>query len=410
MNSKLAKITRMEFKLTAANKAFIILTILGPFLIAAVSILPMVMTTRGSTMGSPELKIAIVSPDSHFLQRITPALQASGIRVMEASGSAEGLDAQVLSGIIDGYVILPQDLAGATRLDYVSKNLGDFRVMGILQGVIGQSVVTMRLMGKGLSAEEISSLVKPPEIQNRQLASTGEKRQQDYISIFMTGLVLMMLIYMTTLLYGQAIGRSVLIEKTSKTVEIMLSSVSPMDLLFGKILGKGLAALLQYAVWIVMAKLLLSLVGPLFGSGVNLSIGTSTLMYLVLFFLLAFFLYSTMYAALGAAAEDEQHLTQLTWPVMIFLILPMVLISPIIMNPNSPFVVVLSLFPLTAPIVMFMRIVVGAAPAWEILVSVALQLATIAGVLVTAAKIFRVGLLMTGKRFQLPEIVRWLRY
>jgi ABC-2 type transport system permease protein len=229
------------------------------------------------------------------------------------------------------------------------------------------------------------------------------------LTVLMTGLVFAMLLYMTTLLYGQVIGRSVLTEKTSKTVEIMLSSVRPMDLMFGKILGKALASLLQYGVWVGISALVVGLLGPKIGVHVNLGLSLATLGYLVLFFLLAFFLYCSLYAGLGAASEDEQHLGQLAWPVIIFLVIPVVMISPIITTPNSPFVVVLSLFPLTAPIVMLLRISVGAAQTWEILVSIGLLLLSIAGVIWLSAKIFRVGILMQGKRFTFAEVIRLAR-
>ena len=226
----------------------------------------------------------------------------------------------------------------------------------------------------------------------------------------MTGLTLAMLLYMTVLLYGQVIGRSVLTEKTSKTVEIMLSSVRPMDLLFGKILGKALASLLQYGIWVTVSAAVLKLIGPRLGISIGAGLSMHTLVYLVVFFIMAFFLYCSLYAALGAASEDEQHLGQLAWPVIIFLIIPMVLISSVITTPRAPMIVGLSLFPLTAPIVMFLRIMVGAAEPWEILVSIALIIATTAAVIWLSSRIFRVGILMTGKRFKFLEVLRLVRH
>jgi ABC-2 type transport system permease protein len=210
---------------------------------------------------------------------------------------------------------------------------------------------------------------------------------------------------MTVLLYGQVIGRSVLTEKTSKTAEIMLSSVRPMDLLFGKILGKGLASLLQYGVWVTLSAGVLKLVGPRLGVTIGAGLSMSTLAYLVLFFVLAFFLYCSLYAALGAASEDEQHLGQLALPVVLFLIIPIVLITAIIGTPRAPVIIALSFFPLTAPIVMFLRILVGAATTWEILVSIGLTLVTTAAVIWLSARIFNAGILMTGKRFTIGQVL-----
>jgi ABC-2 type transport system permease protein len=407
---KLLKVVRMEFRLTAANKAFIILTILGPFLIAAVTVLPTVLTASGSAMGVPETRIALAGADPAFVAAVAPAFAASRIRVSASTGSAASLDAEVLAGTLDGYVVVPADITAATRLEYVSKTAADFRVLGVLQGIIGQSVTTARLVKAGIPAANVAALTQPPEFETRQLTASGEKKSSDFLTTLMSGLLLAMIIYMTTLLYGQAIGRSVLVEKTSKTVEIMLSSLRPMDLMFGKILGKALASLLQYGVWVIISVAVLRLLRPVFGVTINLSVDASTFAWLIVFFILAFFLYCSLYAALGAASVDEQHLGQLAWPVIIFLIIPVVMISPIITTPQAPFVVALSLFPLTAPIVMFLRINGGTVATWEILVSIGLMLVTIAFVIWVTAKIFRVALLMTGKRFRFGEVLRLVRY
>ena len=408
-HSRLWKIVRMEFRLTAANKAFIILTILGPFLIFAVTVLPSVLSMRGGVGGGSELKVAVVNADPRFLEGIRVPLAQNRILVFEARGTTETLDAEVLAGSFDGYLVLPDDPATASRIQYVSRNVSDFRVTGVLQGVIGQSVVAHRLVQAGLAPDVVFSLVQPPVIETRQLAASGEKQNRDFLSVLMTGLTLGMLLYMTVLLYGQTIGRSVLTEKTSKTVEIMLSSVRPMELLFGKILGKAAASILQYGVWISITALFLAVFGPRLGVSIALGGSLSTLAFLVLYFLLAFFLYCSLFAALGAASQDEQQLGQLSWPLIVFLVVPIVMISPIIGSPDSPLIVGLSLFPLTGSVVMFLRIVVGAATTTEILASVGLQLVTIAAVIALSAKIFRIGLLMTGKRFRLGEILRWIR-
>lgn len=410
MKSKLWKIIRMEFRLTAANKAFIVLTILGPFLIAAVTVLPSVLSMKGGLGGSAPLSIAVVNAEPQYLEGLRPPLAQNGIRVFEAQGTVETLDAAVLAGSFDGYIVLPADLASSEPIQYVSKSVSDFRLTGILQGIIGQSVVALRLLRAGLPAEKIAAITRPPLIEIRQISKSGEKQNRDFLTVLMTGLMLAMVLYMTTLLYGQAIGRSVLTEKTSKTVEIMLSSVRPLDLMFGKILGKAAASLLQYGLWVSVTAVFIKFFGPSPGVSIDFGGSLATLGFLVLYFVLAFFLYCSLYAALGASSQDEQHLGQLAWPLILFLVLPIVMISPIIMSPHAPLIVAMSLFPLTGPVVMFLRIVVGGVPTWQILASIALILATTGGVIALSAKIFRVGLLMTGKRFKLGEVLRWVRY
>jgi ABC-2 type transport system permease protein len=407
--TRLWKIIRMEFRLTAANRAFLILTILGPFLISAVTVLPSLMSRRGGLGGNVELNIAVANADPHFLGELRPPFAQNHIRLFEVQEDAPSLDAQVLAGRFDGYFILPQDLGTATRLVFVSRNVSDIRLIGVLQGVMGQAVVALRLVEAGVPPERIASLTRPPVIETRQVAASGEKQDRDFLKLLTTGLTLGMLLYMTVLLYGQTIGRSVLNEKISKTVEILLSSVSSAELMFGKILGKAAASILQYGVWVSVTTLFITVLGPRFDVSFTLGGGPGTLAFLVLFFLLAFFLYCSLFAALGAASQDEQNLSQLAWPLILFLVVPIVMISTIIMSPNVPVIVVMSLFPLTAPLVMFIRILVGAAAPWEILASIGILLATIAAVIVLSARIFRIGLLMGGRRFRLGEIIRWIR-
>ena len=407
--SKLARIIRMEFRLTAANKVFIVLTLLGPFFIAAIAILPSVLSRSTGAIGGPAVKIALAGADSQLIGEIAPILQQSNVEVLAVQDTAESLKKKLTAGVYDGYIIIPSDLNEATRLEYVSKAETDFRVSDALQNTIGQAIIARRLVGIGVSPSQVVALTQPPVFEMQELTPNGERQKKpSFITIFMTGLIFAMLLYMTVLLYGQAIGRSVLSEKTNKTVEIMLSSVRPMDLLFGKILGKALASLLQYGIWVSVSLAMMKLIGPRLGIPVGVELSISTFAYLILFFILAFFLYCSIYAALGAASEDEQHLGQLAWPVVIFLMIPIVMISQVITAPRSSMVVGLSFFPLTAPIIMFLRILMGAAQPWEILLSITLIIIATAAVIWLSSKIFRVGILMTGKRLKPREILRMM--
>jgi len=410
MSRKLGRIMRMEFRLTTANKAFIVLTILGPFLIVAVTILPTLLAARQAAPEGKEPRVAVVNADPEFLQDLEEDLFRFGIIASAYGKDTAGLNELVSAGDYAGYLILPDDLAEATRIEFVTTSISNPRITETLKSVIGRLVVELRLKREGLDPERVASIIQPPAVEPRLLPRPGEEESRDFMTILFTGLTLVMLLYMTVLLYGQSIGRSVLGEKTSKTVEIMLSSVSPMDLLFGKVLGKGLASLLQYGIWISASVAFMKVVGPRIGVALQLAITPATLGWLVVFFLLAFFIYSGIYAGLGAATEDEQHLGQLSWPAIVFLVIPMVMIWPIISSPNSPLVVGMSLFPLTGSVVMFVRLLVGAVQAdmWQVWLSIGLQVATIVATIALSAKIFRVGILMTGRRFKLREILRWI--
>jgi ABC-2 type transport system permease protein len=404
--TKLWKVTAHEFRRTAMTRAFVILTILGPFLITGMAVVPTLISTSASRRVS---EIAAIRAPESLFREVAPVLEGLKIRFIAwQEGEAEA-DSRVLAGRLYGYLVFPADPLSARSLTLITREVADYRIVEALKSVIGQALVTRRLDSAGLESASIRKLIVMPEIVNQQVTKSGRKVQGDVLSSILIGVTFTLMLYMTILLYGQSIGRSVVQEKTSRTVEIMLSSLEARDLLFGKILGQAAASLLQYGVWIGMALIFLRLLSPALNLQRLPQLGGTLPFYLVLFFLLGFFLYSALYAALGAAAEDEQNLGSLSWPVLIFLMIPMVGVGAIVMNPASPIVAVMSLFPLTAPIVMFVRLMLSEPDAWQVVLSVVLLLSSILGVMALSAKIFSVGILMTGRRFRWGDILRWLR-
>jgi ABC-2 type transport system permease protein len=402
---------KMEFKMTAVNKAFIIITILGPFLLFGVSILPSLIT-RNSAQVDEGTVVGLVGASERLIENLDISLEQSPISIVRGRDEESMIQA-VTDKEIAAYVVIPENYLEAQALDYYSLSGTDFVLKDTMGYYLGSVIVSERLRNEGLDAERISYLSARPQMNGQSLAAASGKSggpQNDEFSIIMTGIAFTMLLYMTILLHGQSAARSVLKEKTSKTVEIMLSSVRPSEMLFGKIFGQAAAGILQYAIWVSVAMLLIKVIGPAANLTLPISLTVSTLAYLVLFFILAFFIYSSAYAAIGSAAEDETHLGQLSWPVLIFLIIPMVTVSSIIVNPGAPFAVFLSLFPLTSPITMFLRILMGSPEAWEVLLCIGILLVTITVIIALASKVFRVGILMTGKRYKISEVVKWVRY
>jgi ABC-2 type transport system permease protein len=409
----------MEFKLTAANKAFVIITIIGPFLIVAMSVLPSLLAMGGgeaeasriAVVGSRQLHDEIRSA---FAQSPIELVDPSQLSAAATEGSGEEaeavLQAALRSNELDAYVVLPENATEAESLRFVTASGANFQLIGTIEGIVGQAIVARRLSEAGFDPQRVRALTTPPRLDVRRIGDEGEQQSQDLMGVLFTALAFTFLLYMTILLYGQSIGSSVLREKQSKTVEVMLSSLNPRELLVGKIVGKAAASLLQYAIWIGMAIVFLQVLSPLLDLQIALAGGPSNYVYLVGFFLLAFFLYSTIYAALGAASEDEQHLSQLAWPIILFLVIPMIMIGAITNNPDGTVPQILSIFPLTSPIVMFQRLLIGSPAVWEVALCLGLLVVSIVLIAMLAAKIFRVGILMTGKRFSFGEIARWVRY
>jgi len=203
----------------------------------------------------------------------------------------------------------------------------------------------------------------------------------------------------------------VLEEKTSRVFEVLLSSVRPMELMAGKILGVAAVGLTQFAIWFVMfsaAGGYISMAAAKFELG-SLSVPPSLLVYFAIFFVLGYLLFSSMYAAVGAASNSDQEAQQMQLLILPFILVPIISMNMVIRNPSGAAAQGMSLFPLFTPILMFMRICVEAPPFPEIALSIALLALTTMGMMWLCGRIYRVGILMYGKRPTLPELVRWIQ-
>jgi ABC-2 type transport system permease protein len=240
--------------------------------------------------------------------------------------------------------------------------------------------------------------------------SQGKGRKAGDIQ-FWTVFILGFAMYMVTIFYGLNVLRAVITEKSSRIMEVLLSSLTPAELLGGKIFGVAAVGLTQVAIW-VGAGLVATAPGAITAASMirDANFNWTTGIFFGIYFLLGYLLYSSLCAALGAMVNSEQEAQQFQFVIMLPLILSFFYMFKAARAPNDPLVVALSLFPFSTPLVMYARIVLGAAPTWQIALSIALTATTVAGVIWLCARIYRVGVLMYGKKPNLPEIIKWIRY
>ncbi|MCF7945842.1 MAG: ABC transporter permease [Spirochaetia bacterium] len=407
---KLFTIARHEFHGITATRTFIIITILGPFLILAVSVIPSLLSSRMDNLQEGSV-IGVVGSNPEVSAVLQAAFSDKGVIIEEGSSLEEMKERLLEEKNMQGILEIPENMLEAETFYYYSKTGTDVVISETIKSVLGNYTVSQRMSSAGFEPEEIKQLSSVPDMTVKKLSKSGdEEESQGIFSIMITAISFILLLYMSILLYGQMIGRSIVIEKTSKTVEILLSSARPHEIMFGKIFGIGAAGLLQYLIWISTGLLIVLFLGPQFDISLPASLNAVSLGFLLLFFLMAFSLYAGAYAALGSAAEDEQNLGQLAWPLIMFLVFPMVMMSPIVMNPDSVFSVILSYFPLTSPMVMFTRVLVNMPAVWELLLCFLILIISIILMIYGAARIFRVGILLTGNRHTFREIIKWMRY
>jgi ABC-2 type transport system permease protein len=335
-------------------------------------------------------------------------------RPASVKAAQEQLTQQVRDGQLDGYLEVPKDILDGKEATFHTLNTNDFQTDRAIGRAVNNAVIARRLTDRGVHVDNLDELMRASELTLVKVTKTGESKESNLS--FLVQLSPVMLLYITLLVYGFMTMRSVLEEKTSRIVEILASSIKPTYLLTGKILGVGGVALTQYLIWVGTAALV-SAYGAAVGAAFwpekaapSFHLPTAYLVYPILFFLAGYFLYASLYAALGSMVSSEEDLQQVQLPVTMVLVACFVLFPVIQRAPNSPLAIALTMFPFSSPLLMVCRIMVQTPPLWQIALSLAICIATIVVVIQVSAKIYRVGILMYGKRPSMVEVIRWLRY
>ena len=313
-------------------------------------------------------------------------------------------------GLLDILVVLPPDAVETGRAEYVTRDVRSFTVMEMIESHLDDVVVRRRLEREGIDYARVSELTRGVSLGMRQVTSSGRVEKRDMTSEWGAVFVFVMILYMSLLTWGMAISRGIIEEKGSRVVEVLLSSLRPVDLMIGKVVGIGAAGFTQLAIWAV-AGLVLTAYGAAAAAGLmsHVHVDPWAFAWMLLFYVLGFLLYAAVFSVVGSMCSTEQDAQQLQGLITLPMVLPIMFLMLIIQNPNGVFAAVLSIVPLTAPMVMLARIVLFDPPAWQVAASLVVLVASIYGAVAFSARVFRVGILMTGKRPSLREVVRWYR-
>jgi ABC-2 type transport system permease protein len=412
-------IAQREYKEQVRGRTFLITTIMLPSVFALVFFI-MLASNRFLGVGR---HMVVAAADPSLAAEIRTQLMADkkakaevDVYTPQTPGSLSAADktaliAEVGSKKIDGFLWVSRAADGSLNATYESRSSGDFVTGARMESAVNDGRQRWQLAHRDLSKPEIDTVMKNIEIETLQVKH-GEELKSNAISSFYTGYVMALLLTMTTMIYGLNVGRSVIQEKTSRIFEVMLATAKAGDMLAGKLIGVGAVGLTQIGIWIVAASLFLgSAVGEeMVVNKYQVHIAWMQVVLFAVYFLLGYTLNSALFAGLGATLETEQELQQYSPLAAVPVWLSFSLIVLISTDPDSKWVVLASLFPPCTPIVMFLRMGSQMPPYWQIWLSIALMLIAIMAVLWFSARLYRIGILMYGKRATLPEILRWLRY
>ncbi len=420
---KVAVVARREYLSRVRTKAFWISTLAFPVVILAFAILPnyLAMRSGGAYM------VALVSDDRELSARAAAQVRermaqqadeggAVVIAIREESLEGDGdaqrtrLKREIADKQLSGALFVTRAGVANGRVEYLTMNTSAWRLMGRLEGAVGAGLRRLRLEGEGIPPERIEALVKGVDIAPVKVGKDLSENQEGVMQSFFLSYILMFLLWMSVMIYGMYVMRGVLEEKSSRIVEVIVGNLSPTELMVGKIAGVGAVGLTQYQIWTLIAINLAvpGLASVMLGTAAP-TITPAILFFFVLFFVLGYVLYSTLYAALGAAFNSEEEAQQMQSVAGWLIGMPFVLMFPVINNPDSTLAVVFSLIPFFAPVLFFLRISVQTPPMWQIVLCIGLLLVTIVAMARFAAAVYRVGILMYGKKPTVKEIIRWMR-
>ncbi|MFQ5568473.1 MAG: ABC transporter permease [Rhodothermales bacterium] len=423
-------ILKSEFWRRARSKWFILITLLAPLLILAIIGLPVVLAVLASE-GSENM--IVVVDETGVLMPHLQHLAEEDLQLAPSEAPIDSVRSAVRAGRYNGYLHFPSGmLQGQETATYYSAEGGGFQLRSRVERLVGKAVTQQRLAERNAPPDVLEIINADVPVRMVKLTEEGEEADST-IANAVVGYVMGFFIYVTVLIYGALVMQGVIEEKASRVVEVMVSSVRPFQLLMGKVLGIGAVGLVQMIVWgglIVVLSLLAGSVLALFldPGTLNLpdtasqeamlgaadfsipAVSPALFVWFVLFFLGGYLLFSSLYAAVGSAVEQQQDAQALMMPVTLLVIIPILFITFIIESPNSTLAVSLSLIPFFSPILMIVRMAVTEVPFWEVVLSYALLVAGFIGSIWMSSRIYRIGILMYGKKASLKDLARWFRY
>ena len=407
------------------KKSFWIGVLVFPVIMAAMFILPMLLV-RFQT--DEERRIVCVDATGRLLEPLRKELADEKLKdgrpkylleAAEMKGSLEetrkGLEPRVGEGEIFGILTIGDELNAEGNYSFYGKNVGNIMAMKTVEGALEKAVVGLRMerMKLALDPGTLETLTAHIDLESLQVSAKGPTRKRGFSEAYIGTFAFVFILFMSMLLYGIAVMRGILEEKSNRIMEVLLGSLSPDQLMAGKILGIGLVGLTQLGVYAGTAIFIqLYVTGSRAEGGLALvldALSPVKMIYFVVFFLLGYFMYTALFAAVGAVCNSEQEAQNLQAPLQWTLMIPMMATIYFVQNPDSKIAVVVSLIPLFTPMVMFMRISLLTPPFWQIALSILLSVGAIYLLFRGVAKVFRIGILMYGKRPTIPEILRWAR-
>ncbi len=411
---KILAVARWEYMEKVKSKIFLFGLLFTPLIMIGMGVLP---TLFVSEEDEESRVIGVIDPAGkvyeEFAQRlqsryllknkqpnyiVLPLAVGSGI---ELHAAVEDANRRIAEDAIDGYFIVPQG-GSDTVVEYRSKSVGDFAIVARIEENLKSIVAEKRVQALGLDPDVIRQLSPKLDVRMVKISEEGKREDAGFERVFLSAYVFLMMLFLLIVTSGQMLVRSVIEEKSNRIVEVLVSSCSPTELMAGKVLGLSGLGLTQMGFWALIA------VAGSLQFGIQL-VDLSHAFLLLIYFILGYLFYAAIFIAAGSPLNTEQEAQQITSYLVLFLILPIVLALPAMKNPDASWIKVLTYIPFLTPTMMALRIPIQMPALWEILLTIVVMIVSISLAMVAAGRIFRIGILSTGKSPKLKEIYRWIK-
>ncbi|GAB5465149.1 MAG: ABC transporter permease [Candidatus Kapaibacteriales bacterium] len=436
MANKVFTIMTHEYLSKIKSKGFLIVTFLAPL---GIILFYGAIIYLSTSFDETEKQLYFVDNGSQIIEDIVS--QDENLYELTELNIDELKD-MVISGESDGYVTIDDNLVETGKVAVFTSGGGGIGYIKKLRSDVEDVVKGYRIENAGIDEAVLLEIDRPIKVSTNKLDETGKTATDATEAKSIFGMIFGFIMYFLIFIYGSFVSRGVIEEKSNRIIEIIASSARPKEILLGKILGIGAMGLTQIIIWLVIISSLLGLIGTLgvfpdadtlaqasasqpgmsgtestvdagmaqdIMNAITNSIGLDMIIGFIFFFIGGYFTYSALYAALGAAVDNEQDAQQLQLPISLPIFISLGLITPVSSNPDGVHSIIFSLFPLTSPILMPARMAATNVPVIELIASALLLILGFFGILWVSAKIYRIGMLSTGKKPSFKDIIKWIR-
>lgn len=442
MDKKIFVVAKREYLERVRSRLFVVMTLLVPVLISGATLVPLYLSSRGgASAGIKRIRI-IDATGTGLGERLAATMKADttlasrpdtvsgpfvvNVTAGELAAAEDAATREVMKPrALTGYIVLTDSTLAGKSARYGGRNASAIADMDRLRTAVRQAVMMVRLEREGVKAATVDELSKiTVRVQTSRITERG--RGASGAAGLFAGIIVGVMLLMSIIVHGQNVMRGVLEEKTTRVAEVVISSIKPESLLAGKVLGVGGVGLTQVIAWLALsaylqtffAPIVLKAAGPggaaLASGGAPVTalsaISISVFAIALVYFLLGFLFYATLFAAAGSMVNSEQEAQQAVFPVMLLLMSGWLTVNPVLINPNSTLSVVMSWLPWSSPIIMPIRMGLTTVTPLSIAGSILVALLGSVGAVWLSARIYRVGMLMYGKRPTMGELMKWIRY